>query len=575
MKIPTRWSRDSSFALALGLAFSVGLFLRIYLLSDQVFMDDEWHGLYYVIGKSPWWLLTHFSIPGATCIPLNFYNWLLGATFGWSELMLRLPSLLCGLLCIVVCPMLARKLIGDHRTVLLAFLLAISPVLIFYSRISRPYSAVALLGFAVILLAARWMQSGGLRPAVFFTGAGVLAIYFHLFAVVTVAAPVLAAIVFHLWKHFRKIPQAGTKTPTLRHWILVALIITAISAVLVLPALVHSVQSTFFNIALKGTFTWQSLPQVAQLISGTGQPVLTVLFWCAFMAGAVEQCRRNPWFGGTMLSLYPLHALALLLSRPDSAQSAIMLVRYCMPLVPVSLLLVACGIQAALETLAARVSLRPVLQTLITAAGVTALAFTGPLPQTYVAPNNFTSHGAYQHHYGPINWSRSFYSEFTPADFTLITTIRADEVSPFYSRLAKEQDTRPIVEYPMLIGDHFNPLYYYQRFHHRPVMVGYTTDMKLDSGLAPGNVYGNTYVDQVTSLIDDPSRLKFRNMISMDDLTGMRSRNVEYIVLHKQFEAQLPEVAAPPPDMDRLWHEYQKLLGAPVFEDAHVAVFKL
>jgi hypothetical protein len=106
-------------------------------------------------------------------------------------------------------------------------------------------------------------------------------------------------------------------------------------------------------------------------------------------------------------------------------------------------------------------------------------------------------------------------------------------------------------------------------------MVGYTTDMKLASGLAPGNVYGNTYVDQVTSLIDDPSRLKFRNMISMDDLTGMRSRNVEYIVLHKRFEAQLPEVAAPPPDMDRLWHEYQKLLGAPVFEDAHVAVFKL
>jgi hypothetical protein len=206
---------------------------------------------------------------------------------------------------------------------------------------------------------------------------------------------------------------------------------------------------------------------------------------------------------------------------------------------------------------------------------VTALAFTGPLPQTYVAPNNFTSHGAYQHHYGPINWSRSFYSDFTPADFTLITTIRADEVSPFYSQLAKEQDTRPIVEYPMLIGDHFNPLYYYQRFHHRPVMVGYTRDMKLANGLAPGNVYGNTYVDQVISLIDDPSRLKFRNMISMDDLTGMRSRNAEYIVLHKRFEAQLPEVAAPPPDMDRLWHEYQKLLGAPVFEDEHVAVFKL
>jgi len=50
---------------------------------------------------------------------------------------------------------------------------------------------------------------------------------------------------------------------------------------------------------------------------------------------------------------------------------------------------------------------------------------------------------------------------------------------------------------------------------------------------------------------------------------------VEYVILHKRFEAQLSEVAAPPPDMDRLWHKYQKEFGAPVYEDAHIAVFKL
>jgi len=575
MKIPTRWSRDSSFMLALAMAFLAGLFLRVYLLMDQVFIDDEWHGLYYVIGKSPWWLLTHFSIPGATCIPLNFYNWLLGATVGWSELMLRLPSLLCGLLCIVVCPMLARKLIGDHRTVLLAFLLAISPVLIFYSRISRPYGAVALLGFAVVLLAARWMQSGGLRPALLFIVAGVLAIYFHLFAVVTVAAPVLSAIVFHLRKHFRKIPQAGTKTPSLRQWILAAIIIIVISAVLVLPALVHSFQSTFFTIALKGTFSWQSLPQVALLISGTGQPVLAMLFWAALVFGAVEQCRLNPWFGGMLVSLYPLHVLALLLSRPDSAQSALLLVRYCIPLVPVSLLFVACGILSALKMLAARVTLRPALQSLAALAFVAALAAAGPLPQTYAAPNNFTSHGAYQQRYGQINWQKSFYSDFTPADFTLNTRIGVDEISPFYGLLAKESGARPVVEYPMMIGDHFNPLYYYQHFHRRPVMVGYTTDMTLASGLAPGNIYGNTYVDQVLSLVHDPSQIRFRNMISMDDLPAMRGRGVEYVVLHKRFEAQLPEVAAPPPDMGRLLEQYRQALGKPFYEDAHITVFKL
>jgi hypothetical protein len=575
MKIPTRWSRDSGFPVAIAFAFSAALFLRLYLLSGQVFIDDEWHGLYYVIGKSPGWLLTHFSIPGATCIPLNFYDWLLGATVGWSEFRLRLPSLVCGLLCVFICPLLARKLVGTRVAILLAFLLAVSPVLVFYSRISRPYSAVALLGFAALLLAARWMQSGGFRRAAFFVGASVLAIYFHLFAMVTVAAPVLAAIIFYFWKHFRKIPLAETSTPTLRQWIFASAIIGLLSAILILPALVHSLQSTFFNIALKGTFSPQSLPQVALLISGTGQPVLALLFWTAFVVGVVAQCRRDLWFGAMLVSLFPLHALALILSRPDSAQSALLLVRYCIPVVPVSLLFVAIGIQTALEYIATRATLRPALQLLLAVACAGALALGGPLPQTCVAPNNFTSHDAFQQRYGNIDWQKSFSSDFTPADFTLNTRIRADEISPFYGLLAKESGTRPVVEYPMMIGDHFNPLYYYQHFHRRSVIVGYTTDMTLASGLAPGNIYGNTYIDQVLSLIRDPSRMRFRNLISMDDLPAMRAHGVEYVILHKRYEAQLPEVAPPPPDLDRLWHEYQKLLGAPFYEDEHVAVFKL
>jgi len=202
------------------------------------------------------------------------------------------------------------------------------------------------------------------------------------------------------------------------------------------------------------------------------------------------------------------------------------------------------------------------------------LAATGPLPQCYVAPNNFTAHGAYQHHYGTIDWRRSFYSDLTPANFPWVTTVRVDEIAPFYETLAKLPGGRPVVEYPMMIGDHFNPLYYYQHFHHRPVIVGYTTDMSLASGLAAGNIFGDTYVDQVLSLVHDPSRLRFRNLVSMDDLAAMRARGVEFVILHKRFEAQLPQVSLPLPDLQRLWNEYHLALGGPYYEDAHIAVFK-
>jgi hypothetical protein len=127
----------------------------------------------------------------------------------------------------------------------------------------------------------------------------------------------------------------------------------------------------------------------------------------------------------------------------------------------------------------------------------------------------------------------------------------------------------------MMIGDHFDPLYYYQHFHHRPVIVGYVTDMRTTNGLAAGNIFGNTYVDQVLSLVPNPARLHFYNMIQMDDLAGMRKRRVEYIILHKRYEAQLYLAALPLPDLPRLGKLYLKELGQPVYEDAHVAVFRL
>src|SRR5262249_51218716 len=152
-------------------------------------------------------------------------------------------------------------------------------------------------------------------------------------------------------------------------------------------------------------------------------------------------------------------------SRPDSAQSAVVLIRYSIPLVPVSLLFVASGIETVLEAITLRIKLRPALQGILAFACVIILALAGPLPQCYATPNNFTNHSAYQHHYGEIDWSHSFYSDFTPPGFTLNIVISASEVSPFYKQLGDHPDGRPVVEYPMMIGDQFNPFYYYQYFH--------------------------------------------------------------------------------------------------------------
>lgn len=574
MRIPFSKIQNAGFVVACVLALLAGAWLRLYLLSDQIFIDDEWHGFYYAIGKSPGWLLTHFSIPGATCIPLNFYTWILGATVGWSEGMLRLPSLTAGILCILVGPLLARSIIGERRSAIFALLLAISPMLIFYSRIARPYSAVTLLSLAAILLAACWKKSGRILHAVLFVIVSALAIYFHLFAVVTVAAPILIAFIF-AFKNRKATVDPSAVQPSLRSWIIVTASIAGISAALVLPALIQSLRSTFFSVALTGTFKLASIPNVLMLISGTAQPVLGLFFWLLVIVGAVESCRKNPWFGWMLVCLYPLHIAALMLSRPDSAQSAIVIARYCITLVPVSLLLVACGILFILERVAARVALRPSLQWGIAVSCVAILALFGPLAQTYIAPNSFTNHGVYQHNYKQIDWRNSFYSDLTPPSFRLNTVINFQEVSPFYSMLAEHPKTLRIVEYPMLVGDHFNPLYYYQHFHQQAVFVGYTTNINLPGRLAAGNVFGNNYIDEILTLIRDSSQLKFRNLVAMDDLKRMRAQGIDYVILHKQFEAELWRAAASTPELSRLLSLYKMELGSPAYEDTRLVAFQL
>ena len=565
------------FFLLTTLAFLVGLFLRLYLLADQVLIDDEWHGLYYAIGKTPGWLLTHFAIPGATCIPQNLYCWALLKTVGWSELALRLPSLVFGLAALLVFPILIRDLVGRRRAALFALLLAVSPLLVFYSRLCRPYGAVAFLAFASILYGVQWMRSGLLRHAVLYAVAGVFAVYFHLFAVVAVAAPVLCGISMKIWQTWRRpsVPDAGRVLPAWPALVAILMAMAVAMGALMLPALVYSLRSTFFEVAQAGAFGIPSLVRFAVLVSGTGHPVLCCLFGVALVAGAVDVCRRAPLLGFTLVSLLPLHLAALALSRPHSSQAAIVLARYCIPMVPAALLLAACGLDALATALAARCGIRPSLSGASGFVFAAALALAGPLPQTYVAPNSFTHHGAYQHRYALIDWSESFHSELVTEGFTLDTAVRASEISPFYRQLAGSPGAAPVVEYPMMIGDHFNPLYYYQRFHRRPVIVGYTTDMHLAGGLAAGNIYGNTYVDQVLSVVGDLDRLRFRNLIAMDDVPGMRVRGVEFVILHQRYEAQLPLVAPPPPDLPRLIASYRRMLGRPAYEDPQVVVFRL
>jgi mannosyltransferase len=78
--------------------------------------------------------------------PPLFYlgEWLWTRLAGTSELALRLPSALCGIALVPVGYAIGRRLAGERAAVALAALVAVHPLLVYYSQEARGYSVVAL-----------------------------------------------------------------------------------------------------------------------------------------------------------------------------------------------------------------------------------------------------------------------------------------------------------------------------------------------------------------------------------------------------------------------------------------------
>ena len=134
----------TKYGIALLAIVLVGAFLRLYHLGAQSLgADDTW---------SVW--IAQLSIPkilqttAADVHPPLYYfllhYWI--AYFGASELAVKLPSVIFGVLSIIVMYALGRQLFDDRAGLLGAFILAISAFNIRYSQETRMYSLLVLLG---------------------------------------------------------------------------------------------------------------------------------------------------------------------------------------------------------------------------------------------------------------------------------------------------------------------------------------------------------------------------------------------------------------------------------------------
>lgn len=486
--------------IAAALILLAGALIRCYRVGDQIILDDEWHALNVVQNTDYAFIISHLGHADHS-IPLALlYEWF-SHHIGLSEIIMRLPSLIAGAAIIVVFPLLMRPWLSRHERVITGALLAMSPFLINFSRVARPYSLLALLTACSLPLAWRWWQGRqrGFGYAWYFCA--VLAAWLNPVSLTITSAP-------FLWFGVEAVfsGSAGNRWRRLRRLVIVgSAMLASIAALFYLP-----VTTDFISLTIKSGMdktdlgTWNVL---LSLFCGSGHDFVVVAMTSAALAGLIILRRRAGLFAAYLAFVALASGLAVSMTGAQWINFGLVPARYLSGLLPVFLALVAIALVSAASWLQRRLKLPDLATCALTPMVLLLVFLAGPLRSWDLAHNQFAHHLANQF-------------DFKPSRNAILKAHASLEPEPFYAEIAAlhPQNDAVIVEAPWYLESNFNTLNYNQRIHHQRVLIGFV------GGLCAGRLYGE--------LRRDVQGLYFRNFIWLSDLVAGHVP-ADYLVLRR------------------------------------------
>jgi mannosyltransferase len=189
--------------LAALLAFAAAL--RIGTLNLQSFWYDEAYTPVHVLHANLWATLE--SVVHRENAPPLWYllTWGFSRLFGTGEVALRLPSALAGTATVAVAWGIGRELGGRRAAVATAALVAVNPLLVWYSQEARAYGLLVFFAALAMLCCLRADRSPTPRRLAAFAASGAAALATHYFAVFLVVPMSL----WLLWRQHRR--RRGTE----------------------------------------------------------------------------------------------------------------------------------------------------------------------------------------------------------------------------------------------------------------------------------------------------------------------------------------------------------------------------
>jgi hypothetical protein len=529
---PSRAGTATWLALA-ALAIAAGSWLRIHALGSQIIIDDEWHALHKLMRAPMLDIVTHLDYADYS-IPMTVYLRWLQDTVGITEWGMHLPMLAAGIALIVAGPWLARAWAPLPARATWAVLLAVSPLLVYFSRTARPYALTALAATIALIAFERWWRSDRHRKrwAVAYVAATFAGGYLHMTSLAFTLMPFL---------YFGARAIAGDRRglpPLLRMALATALPLAA--------ALLPPVINDWFMFTAKAgvdSVTPESGYRTVLMLAGTARAgIAAALVACAGF-GMRRWWQRDRVLAGYVLAVAAGGTLAVIAARPNWVQHPLVFARYLVPLLPLFLLLAAEGLAATLRALPP-----PGAAALAALAGA-GLWWSGPLPAQSYVPNQFTGHLRFQF-------------DYDDAHNPYVSRAVVDPVPAFYRDLAaRPPGSVTLIEAPWRLESHFNPHAWYQQVHRQNILIGLTTPW---CGRRDFGEYPEAYVG-----------FRFANFVHVAAVLRGDSFGADYLVMRLAPWSVPPGEPVPWPDIERCLPQVESALGAPVFRDDQIAVFDL
>lgn len=371
-------------------AFLLGAWLRLDQLPNQVLTNDEWHAVNQLIVATPRQFLFSFGFSDHS-IPLTLLYWFEAQCFGLSELGMRWPMLLAGLLTLILFPLWVSRRHGWRVALPFALLLAVSPLLINYSRYARPYALTLLLGYVAHYAFWRyWTRtSGGTRYGLLYGVCAGLSSWLHLVSLPFVMAPLILAGVPAARNWRRDGGEGGRRLLRLAVPSVLAIALLIGPPLLADPAALANKagrdlpgQDAFVGV----WHTWLGTPSRAAVLACLGLAVV----------GLPRLWRQEPLLKGALLGAL-LTLAVLLATQPSWLYHPLALGRYLLPAMIPLLLAVAVGTTELASTAERRWGSRVVPPVLLLPLVV--LLVRTPLADTLRHPNSYTLHSTFQDDY--------------------------------------------------------------------------------------------------------------------------------------------------------------------------------